>query len=138
MKTEEATEFVTDQIALAAKKAWENREEAFYANEFGRAPVGMCRRVCYNDGSAQMWGDVDTATFDALEGGSDSGIELIYTFDKDNESFNFEDNAKMHVHTGTISRYRAQQTKEIYTIETHIVRFGDVAFSTNPFDFFLF
>ncbi len=294
MKPEEATEFVTDQIALAAKKAWENREDAFYANEFGRAPVGMCRRVAYNDGSAQMWGDADTATFDALEGGNDSGIELIYTFDKDKkltgvvaniacpaqileqrsfisadywgrakanireklggdifllglggaggdqcprdlvrwvnpetpiddpnvkranpkkrkadpsmydisgcnrvgkrisneiisvyeeieeykdtaefkhlvldldlplrkatisdynnavreleyyidknkdkESFNFEDNAKMHVHTGTIARYRTQQTKEIFTIETHIVRLGDVAFSTNPFELFL-
>ncbi len=294
MKPEDATEFVTTQIALAAKKAWENRQEAFYANEFGRAAVGMCRRVAYTDGSAQMWGDTDTATFDALEGGNDSGMELIYTFDKnkkltgvvaniacpaqileqrsfisadfwgrakanireklgediyllglggaggdqcprdlvrwvdpetpiddpnvkrpnpkkrkadpsmydisgcnrvgkrisneiisvyeeieeykdtaefkhmvidldlplrkatiedynnavreleyyvdknkDKESFNFEDNAKMHVHSGTIARYREQQYSEIYTIETHIVRFGDVAFSTNPFELFL-
>lgn len=294
MKPEDAAEFVTDQIALAAKKAWENREEALYANEFGRAAVGMCRRVSYTDGSAQMWGDTDTATFDALEGGNDSGVELIYTFDKnkkltgvvaniacpaqileqrsfisadfwgrakanireklgkdvyllalggaggdqcprdlvrwvnpetpiddpnvkranpktrkadpsmydisgcnrvgkrianeiisvyeeieemkdtavlehmvldmdlplrkatiedynnavreleyyvnknkDKEHFDFEDNAKMHVHTGTIARYREQQTNEIYTIETHIVRFGDVAFSTNPFELFL-
>jgi len=291
---EAATEFVTDQIALAAKKAWKNREEALYANEFGRAAVGMCRRVSYTDGSAQMWGDTDTATFDALEGGNDSGIELIYTFDKnkkltgvvaniacpsqileqrsfisadfwgrakanireklgkdvyllglcgaggdqcprdlirwvnpetpiddpnvkranpktrkadpsmydisgcnrvgkrianeiisvyeeieemkdtavlehmvldmdlplrkatiedynnavreleyyvnknkDKEHFDFEDNAKMHVHTGTIARYREQQTNEIYTIESHIIRFGDVAFSTNPFELFL-
>ena len=294
MKPDEAAEFVTDQIAIAAEKAWKNREEAFYANEFGRAAVGMCRRVGYTDGSAQMWGDADTATFDALEGGNDSGVELIYTFDKnkkltgivaniacpaqileqrsfisadfwgrakanireklgkdiyllglggaggdqcprdlvrwvdpetpiddpnvkranpkkrkadpsmydisgcnkvgkrisneilsvyeeieelkdtavfkhvvldmdlplrkatiadynnavreleyyvnknkDKEHFNFEDNAKMHVHTGTIARYRWQQTKEIYTIESHIVRFGDVAFSTNPFELFL-
>ena len=290
----DAAEFVADKIALAAKNAWENREDAYYANEFGRAVVGMCRRVCYNDGSAKMWGDVDTATFTALEGGNDSGIELIYTFDKnkklkgivaniacpaqileqrsfisadywgrakanireklgedvyllalcgaggdqcprdlvrwvepetpiddpnvkrenpkvrkadpsmydvsgcnkvgkrisneiisvyeeikelkdtaefkhlvvdldlplrkatiadyekavreleyyidknkDKEFFNFEDNAKMHVHSGTIARYRQQQTKEIFEIETHIVRFGDVAFSTNPFELFL-
>lgn len=294
MKPEDATDFVTTQIANAAKKAWENREEAFYANEFGRVAVGMCRRVSYTDGSAQMWGDTDTATFDALEGGNDSGMELIYTFDKnkkltgvvaniacpaqileqrsfisadywgrakanireklgkdvyllalcgaagdqcprdlvrwvnpeipiddpnvhrpysknrkadpsmyditgcnrvgkrisneiisvfeeiaeykdtaefkhmvidldlplrkatiedynkavreleyyvdknkDKEFFNFEDNAKMHVHSGTIARYREQQFSEIYTIETHIVRFGDVAFSTNPFELFL-
>lgn len=294
MKPEDATEFVTTQIALAAKKAWENREEAFYANEFGRAAVGMCRRVSYTDGSSQMWGDTDTATFDALEGGNDSGIELIYTFDKnkkltgvvaniacpsqileqrsfisadywgrakanireklgkdvyllglggaggdqcprdlvrwvnpetpiddpnvkreypkkrkadpsmydikgcnkvgkrisneiisvyeeieeykdsaefvhmvldidlplrkatiedynnavreleyyidknkDKEYFNFEDNARMHVHSGTILRYREQQFKEIYTVETHIVRFGDIVFSTNPFELFL-
>ena len=76
----EATEFVTDRIALAAKKAWENRAEAYYTNEFGRAAVGMCRRVQYDDGSSQMWGDVNTANFVALEGGNDSGIELIYTF----------------------------------------------------------
>ncbi len=294
MKPKDAAEFVSEKIALAAKKAWESREEAFYANEFGRAAVGMCRRVCYNDGSAQMWGDADTATFDALEGGNDSGIELIYTFDKnkkltgvvaniacpaqileqrsfisadfwgrakanireklgkdvyllglggaggdqcprdlvrwidpetpiddpnvkrpnpkkrkadpsmydisgcnrvgkrisneiisvfeeieelkdtaefkhmvldidlplrkatiedynnavreieyyvdknkDKEFFNFEDNAKMHVHSGTIARYREQQFKEVYTIESHIIRFGDVAFSTNPFELFL-
>ncbi len=294
MKPQEAAEFVTDQMALAAQKAWENREEAFYANEFGRASVGMCRRVSYTDGSAQMWGDADTATFDALEGGNDSGVELIYTFDKnkkltgvvaniacpaqileqrsfisadfwgrakanireklgediyllglggaggdqcprdlvrwvdpetpiddpnvkrpnpktrkadpsmydisgcnrvgkrianeilsvydeieefkdtavfkhmvldldlplrkatiedydhavreleyymaknkDKDHFNFEDSAKMYVHTGTIARYRAQQTKELFSIETHIVRFGDVAFSTNPFELFL-
>lgn len=294
LKPENATEFVSEQIALAAKKAWENREDAYYANEFGRAAVGMCRRVCYNDGSAQMWGDADTATFTELEGGNDSGVELIYTFDKnkkltgvvaniacpaqileqrsfisadfwgrakanireklgsdvyllglggaggdqcprdlirwvdpetpiddpnvnrpnpktrkadpsmydisgcnkvgkrisneiisvyeeieelkdtaefkhmvldldlplrkatisdynnavreieyyveqnkDKESFTFEDNAKMHVHSGTIARYRQQQTQEIYKIETHIVRFGDVAFSTNPFELFL-
>ena len=294
MSPYDAAEFVSDQIALAAKNAWERREDAYYANEFGRAAVGMCRRVCYNDGSAQMWGDADTATFTALEGGNDSGIELIYTFDKnkkltgvvaniacpaqileqrsfisadfwgrakanireklgsdvyllglggaggdqcprdlvrwvnpetpiddpnvkrenpktrkadpsmydisgcnkvgkrisneiisvyeeieelkdtaelkhmvldldlplrkatisdynnavreleyyidknkDKEYFNFEDNAKMHVHSGTIARYRQQQTKEVFTIETHIVRFGDVAFSTNPFELFL-
>ncbi len=294
MNPYDAAEFVSDKIALAAKNAWERREDAYYANEFGRAAVGMCRRVCYNDGSAQMWGDADTATFTALEGGNDSGIELIYTFDKnkkltgvvaniacpaqileqrsfisadfwgrakanireklgsdvyllglggaggdqcprdlvrwvnpetpiddpnvkrpnpktrkadpsmydisgcnkvgkrisneiisvyeeieelkdtaefkhmvldldlplrkatisdynnavreleyyieknkDKEYFNFEDNAKMHVHSGTIARYRQQQTKEVFTIETHIVRFGDVAFSTNPFELFL-
>ena len=290
----EATEFVTDQMALAAKNAWENRAEAYYANEFGRAAVGMCRRVSYDDGTAQMWGDSDTANFVALEGGNDSGVELIYTFDKnkkltgvvaniacpaqileqrsfisadywgrakanireklgsdifllglcgaggdqcprdlvrwvnpetpiddpnvrrpypktrkadpsmydisgcnkvgkrisneiisvyeeitelkdtaefehqvidldlplrkatmeeyhhavreieyyveknkDKPYFNFEDNAKMHVHSGTIARYRNQQFNEIYTIETHIVRFGDIAISTNPFELFL-
>ena len=294
MKPEDASEFVTDQIALVAKNAWDNRNAGYYTNEFGRAPVGMCRRVCYNDGSAQMWGDSDTATFTGLEGGSDSGIELIYTFDKDKklsgvvaniacpaqileqrsfisadfwgrakslireklgsevyllglcgaggdqcprdlvrwvdpetpiddpnvkrpypkkrkadpsmfdisgcnkvgrrianeiisvyeeigeikdsavlehkvieldlplrkatiaeydnavreleyyaeknkhkESLNFEDNAVMHVHSGTIARYREQQFKEVYTIETHIIRFGDVVFCTNPFELFL-
>jgi len=78
---EEGTELVTDKIALAAHRAWESRQEAYYTNEFGRAAVGMCRRVCYDDGSAQMWGDTNTANFVSMEGGNDSGIELIYTFD---------------------------------------------------------
>ena len=82
MNPKDATEFVTDKIALAAKRAWEGRQEALYTNEFGRAAVGMCRRVSYDDGSGQMWGDVNTANFVSLEGGNDSGIELLYMFDE--------------------------------------------------------
>ncbi len=80
---EEGTQLVTEKIALAAHRAWESRKKSYYTNEFGRAAVGMCRRVCYDDGSAQMWGDTNTANFVSMEGGNDSGIELIYTFDAD-------------------------------------------------------
>ena len=290
----EAAEFFTNKVALAAKRAWDNRAEAYYANEFGRAPIGMCRRVSYDDGSAQMWGDTNTANFVALEGGNDSGIELLYVFDanknltgivaniacpaqileqrsfisadywgrakanlrkqfgdhifllgvggaggdqcprdlvrwvqpetpikdpnvhrphyikrkadpsmfdisgcnkagkrisneitsvfeeitelqqdgifrhkvidlelplrkasmteyqnavreieyyveknKDKESFNYEDNARMHVYAGTIRRYREQQFKETYPIEYHVIRLGNIAMVTNPFELFL-
>lgn len=291
----EATEFVATQVAKAAVKAWRNRTEALYANEFGRAAVGMCRRPAYIDGTAEMWGDTNTADFDAMEGGNDNGIELIFTFDPNkkltgivaniacpsqvleqrsfisadfwgrakanlraklgedifllalggaggdqcprdlirwvepetpiddphvkrpnpirrkadpstfdisgcnrigkrisneilsvfeeiteyhdeaklehkvrtldlplrkatkseynhavreieyyvskaaSESgvFTFEDNAKCYVHAGLIQRYREQQFKEIFPIESHVVRFGDVAFATNPFELFL-
>ena len=47
-----------------------------------RSAVGMNRRVCNSDGSAKRWGDTNTANFVSLEGGNDSGIELIYTFDE--------------------------------------------------------
>ena len=294
MTPEEAGEFVAERIALAAKKAWDAREEALYTNEFGRAVVGMCRRVSYDDGSAQMWGDTNTANFVALEGGNDSGIELLYTFDKNRkltgvianiacpaqileqrsfisadywgrakalvreklgedvyllalcgaggdqcprdlvrwvdpetpiddpnvkrpnllkrkadpsmydisgcnrvgkrianeivsvyeditelkseavfkhkvlkldlplrkatmaehdravreieyyveknknkETFNFEDKARMHVHSGTIQRYRKQQFTEVYPIEYHAIRLGDISLVTNPFELFL-
>ena len=294
MKPVEATLFVAKQITSAVLSAWKNRKEALYANEFGRAAVGMCRRVSYDDGTAEMWGDTNTANFTALEGGNDSGIELIYTFDTDknltgvvaniacpsqileqrsfisadywgrakanireklgknvyllglggaggdqcprdlvrwvepetpiddphvkrpnpirrkadpsmfdisgcnragkrisNEilsvleeiteykdeavlehkvlsldlplrkatkteynnavreieyyveknsergTFTFEDNAKVYVHAGLISRYRYQQFHEIFTVESHVIRFGDVAFATNPFELFL-
>lgn len=294
MTAEESTEYIAEKIAVAAKKAWDNRKEAYYANEFGRAAVGMCRRVSYDDGTAEMWGDTNTANFVALEGGNDSGIELIYTFDKEKkltgivaniacpaqileqrsfisadfwgrakanlrekfgndiyllgiagaggdqcprdlvrwvnpetpiddpnvhrpnyierkadpsmydisgcnkvgkrianeiisvyeeitelkseavfvhkviklnlplrkatkeeynkavreieyyveknknkDTFNFEDNARMFVYAGTIQRFRMQQHTEVYPIEYHVVRFGDVAFATNPFELFL-
>ncbi len=296
MGPEEAQEHLSTRIALAAKKAWDNRKGAMYKNAFGRAAVGFCRRVCYNDGSAQMWGDTNTAAFTALEGGNDSGIELLYIYDdnkkltgivaniacpsqileqrsflsadywgeakkllrqklgddiyllglcgaggdqcprdlirwvepetpindpnvsrpnvlertadpsmydlsgcrlagkrianeiysiyeeidentiksdisfehkamvfdlplrkasisqykeavreieyyveknKDQAEFNFKDSAAMHVYAGTINRYRQQQTKEIVPTEVHIIRFGDVAIATNPFELFL-
>ena len=73
-------DFISDSIAAAALEAWEKRAEGSFVNAFGRAAVGMCRRVCYNDGSAQMWGDTNTAMFTELEGGNDSGIELMYVF----------------------------------------------------------
>ncbi len=291
---DEAIEWLADRISLAAKQAWDNRAEAMYANAFGRAVVGFCRRVSYDDGSAQMWGDTNTANFVSLEGGNDSGVELLYMFDsnknltgvvaniacpsqilghrsfissdywgkvkeyirrqfgdhiyllalggaggdqcprdlvrwvnpetpindpnitrdnyiervadppmfdlsgcrlagrrianeiialydeiteikadapfehkvmilqlplgkatiteynhavreleyyidknKDKDEFNYKDTAAMHVHLGTILRYRQQQNQETMPTEVHIVRLGDVAFATNPFELFL-
>ena len=80
---DEAFEFIKERISLAIKTAWNERDEGTYAQGFGRAAVGMCRRVCYSDGSAKMWGDTDTATFTELEGGNDSGIELLFTYGAD-------------------------------------------------------
>lgn len=80
-----ALNFLVDKIAEAICKAWESRTEGYYANAFGRAVVGMNRRVCYDDGSAKMWGDTNLANFEELEAGNDSGIEIIYTFDKNKE-----------------------------------------------------
>ncbi len=79
---EEALDHLADRIATAAKQAWESRAEGGFAQGFGRAAVGMCRRVCYSDGSAKMWGDTDTVTFTELEGGNDSGIEMLFIYDK--------------------------------------------------------
>ena len=77
-----ALHFLAKKISEAIKKAWESRTDGFYANAFGRVAVGMNRRVCYDDGSAKMWGDTNLANFEELEAGNDSGIELIYTYDK--------------------------------------------------------
>ena len=82
MDPDTAFDFLADAIARTVDAAWKNRAVGGYAAGFGRAAIGMNRRVCYTDGTAKMWGDVDKATFTALEGGNDSGIELIYFFDE--------------------------------------------------------
>lgn len=291
IRGEEARAFLVNRIANAALEAWENRKEGFYACGFGRAAIGMCRRVCYDDGSAKMWGNVNQANFTELESGNDSGIELLFTYDQNkkltgvvanvacpaqvlehqsfissdymgkvkalvrkkcgdvgflglispagdmcprdmvrwvnspvtlndpnvsqdnkvkhradpsmfdikganlvarrvaNEIFwalddvteyvsetvlthkkldidlplrrvtieeyekaykaltdfakectgtiNFEDNARMQIHSGTVARYHLQQNHDIFTIESHVLRLGDIAFATNPFELFL-
>jgi hypothetical protein len=78
----EAFDFMADRIAEAAIGAWESRKAGKYASGFGRAAVGMCRRVCYDDESALMWGDTNTPNFTFLEGGNDSGIELMFISDE--------------------------------------------------------
>ena len=80
---EEAHDFFAERIAKAAISAWDSRKEGMYATGFGRAAVGMCRRVVYDDGSAKMWGDTSFANFETLETGNDSGIELIFTYAPD-------------------------------------------------------
>ena len=292
MDSEESLHFLTERISQVIVKAWENRKSARYATGFGRAAIGMCRRVCYSDGSAKMWGDTNMASFTELESGNDSGIEMLFFYDeqekltgvvanvacpaqvlehrlfissdywgkvkillreqysedvfvlglcsaagdqsprdlirwvnpetpiddpnierkdyierdadpsmfdikgsvligkrivneivmalesvhqtydeailkhekltvdlplrrvtykeykeaeeelkayaaKVKDHIGFDDNAKMYVHTGTLLRWEEQQTKEIVPVEVHIIRFGNIAFATNPFELFL-
>ena len=78
---DEVYALLLERLTRVVLEAWQNRAPGSYVNAFGRAAVGMCRRAAYSDGSAQMWGDTNTAVFEALEGGNDSGIELLYVFD---------------------------------------------------------
>ncbi len=81
----EVYEMLLERLSKVVLDAWNARKPGGYSNAFGRAAVGMCRRAVYSDGSAQMWGDTNTAVFTELEGGNDSGIELMYIFDEENK-----------------------------------------------------
>lgn len=82
---QEMFDLLVERITKVALEAWANRKAGSYSNAFGRAAVGMCRRAVYSDGSAKMWGETNTAVFRELEGGSDTGIELMYIFDENNQ-----------------------------------------------------
>ncbi len=78
---QEATDEIVEKTVKAVFDAWNNRSTGSFTNAFGRAAVGMCRRASYSDGTSQMWGDTNRAVFTELEGGNDSGIELMYVYD---------------------------------------------------------
>ncbi len=73
--------YIAERIKQAVCAAWQERQPGLVSPEFGRAVVGHCRRVVYDDASAKMYGSVETVNFQELEGGNDSGIELLYIFD---------------------------------------------------------
>lgn len=79
---QEVYDMLVENLSKVILDAWAARKPGSFANGFERAAVGMCRRVAYSDNTAQMWGDANTAVFTQLEGGNDSGVELLYMFDE--------------------------------------------------------
>jgi len=67
----------------------------------------------------------------------DNAIAAIREYVKGKTTINYEDSALLHVHAGTISRYRAQQEIDTCDVEIHAIRLGSLAFCTNPFELFL-
>ena len=68
-----------------------------------------------------------------------NALETIDKFIEKNrgKTINFDDNAKLHVYSGIIARYELQKTVDVFPIEIHILKLGDIAFATNPFELFL-
>ena len=79
---QEVYDLLAERLTQVVLDAWKARKPGSFSNAFGRAVVGQCRRAAYSDNTAQMWGDTNTAVFEALEGGNDSGLELLYIFDE--------------------------------------------------------
>ncbi|MCQ2400382.1 MAG: hypothetical protein MJ059_00455 [Lachnospiraceae bacterium] len=82
---QEIFDMLVERICEVIKAAWNGRKPGSFANGFERAAVGMCRRVAYSDDTAQMWGNANTAVFTHMEGGSDTGVELLYFFDEEDK-----------------------------------------------------
>jgi len=78
----EYRKFVLERIKLAVIEAWRNRKPGGIASALSFARVGHCRRAAYAGGSAEMYGLTNREDFVGMEGGEDSGVDLLFTFDE--------------------------------------------------------
>ncbi|MFA5206067.1 MAG: hypothetical protein WC708_16845 [Lentisphaeria bacterium] len=72
---------VEKQVLAAVRDAWAGRQPAGVAHVLDFARIGHCRRAAYADGSAEMYGRTDREDFMGMEGGEDSGVDLVFFFD---------------------------------------------------------
>ncbi|MBP5530982.1 MAG: hypothetical protein J6Y54_02995 [Lentisphaeria bacterium] len=98
MAKDEALEFLSTRIAEAIAEAWKTKVPGQIAYGYGFATVGHSRRVIYLDdlskrpdvaarpgisvdGHGKMYGNTNDKMFSHYEAGTDSFINLMYTFD---------------------------------------------------------
>lgn len=73
--------FLLKRMAAVAEAAWQARKPGGIAHGLGYARIGHCRRAVYADGTAEMYGNTTRNDFVGMEGGEDSGVDMMFTFD---------------------------------------------------------
>ncbi len=111
----EYVRFFIDRVSEAVASAWQDRQPGAVAWGLGHAVVGHNRRAVYADGRAVMYGRTAQSDFRGIEGYEDHAVEVIFFVD----------------------RHATQKDKPTHGIEIHVLRLGDVAIATNPFELFL-
>lgn len=81
MPPSEYRKLLLDRTKRAVVEAWCSRKPGGIAHGLGFARVGHCRRAAYADGTAEMYGDTNREDFVGMEGGEDSGVDLVFSFD---------------------------------------------------------
>ena len=99
MTSKETVDFLAQRVAEAVAEAWRSKAPGQVAYGYGFATVGHSRRVIYLDdvskrpsalakpgiavnGHGVMYGNTNDPMFSHYEAGSDSFINLLYTFDR--------------------------------------------------------
>ncbi len=77
----EYRDFVTKKILEAVQQAWDGRQISGISNTVSFASIGHCRRAVYANETAEMYGLTNRDDFTGMEGGEDSGVDLMFSFD---------------------------------------------------------
>ena len=76
----EDVEMLLDKLSKVVISAWKSREPSGISFGLGYAVVGHCRRVKYSDGTAEMYGSTVRPDFLGIEGPSDPGVDMLFTW----------------------------------------------------------
>lgn len=76
-------ELLVERITEAAAAAWNNRQTGGVSYGYDRLSIGQNRRVVYDDGTVQMYGNTRNKNFLTFEGPEDDDVELLYLWDAD-------------------------------------------------------
>lgn len=85
MTPEAYSDFAIDHIARAVEEAWQGRKPGMLSHGEGYAALSHNRRVLYDDGTAKMYGNVNTKHFVRFDGPEDHRVELMYTWDENRQ-----------------------------------------------------
>ncbi|HOF39210.1 MAG TPA: hypothetical protein PLD73_03990 [Candidatus Hydrogenedentes bacterium] len=83
MRPAEFSEFFSARIADVAEAAWKNRKPARAGWGMGDAVVAYNRRSFFEDGHAQMYGNISIDEFRGIEGPEDHAVEVLFFWDED-------------------------------------------------------
>jgi hypothetical protein len=78
----EYRKFLLDKIKSVVIDAWRSRSPGGVARALSFARLGHCRRAVYTGGSSEMYGITNRDDFAGMEGGEDSGVDLLFCFDE--------------------------------------------------------
>ena len=86
VRAEDYRQFLMERLVRLIAQAWQSRSPAGIASSFSSARIGHSRCAMYEDGTSEMYGDTGREDFVGMEGGEDSGVELLFTFTGDTPS----------------------------------------------------
>jgi hypothetical protein len=78
IQVEQYRSFLAERVAAAIVQAWKRRSTGSVTWGLSHAVVAYNRRAVYADGSAQMYGNTDTAEFRNLEGYEDHDVNTLF------------------------------------------------------------